>query len=294
MIAFTLAGVVAHSARAAIVFGQLDDFEGGTPMGWVEGDPSPNPPRNVATGGPQGGGDNYLRNISDTGQWAGSKMIMFNAAQWAGDYSAAGVTRVEGWMANLGQTPLSMRFIVRSGGTAYGSTTPAVLPADGAWRRVAFDLTASRMSRIDGVQSLAAVLTNVGTVRVLSSSRLQWEGDDLDGVLGVDDLRAMRLPGDADFDGRVTAADFWAVRRNLGSPAPSGQAGWRRGDFDFDGRVDAHDVIAVRRNFGRTAAAAPAEAQALATVVPEPATGAMLMCGATCLLLRRRGISARF
>ncbi|PWB73274.1 MAG: hypothetical protein C3F15_10055, partial [Holophagae bacterium] len=68
---------------------QVDDFEDGTTMGWEEGAPSPNPPVNVADGGPGGAGDAYLENTSSGGTGAGSRMVMFNNAQWTGDYVAA-------------------------------------------------------------------------------------------------------------------------------------------------------------------------------------------------------------
>jgi len=48
-------------ASAQITSNQSDNFEDGTVQGWSEGNPSPNPPANIADGGPGGSGDNYLQ-----------------------------------------------------------------------------------------------------------------------------------------------------------------------------------------------------------------------------------------
>ena len=64
---FSLIGVLISGAALAIGAGQVDDFEDGTVQGWSEGGPSPNPPVNIATGGPDGADDNYLRNAASGG-----------------------------------------------------------------------------------------------------------------------------------------------------------------------------------------------------------------------------------
>lgn len=69
---------------AQVTAGQVDDFEDGTVQGWMEGAISPNPPTNIATGGPAGAGDNFLQNISviPVSGTVGRRMAMFNTAQW--------------------------------------------------------------------------------------------------------------------------------------------------------------------------------------------------------------------
>ena len=122
----------------AITVGQIDDFETGTTMGWREGSQSPNPPVNVADGGPVGAGDNYLQNESSGVGQAGSRQAMFNDEQWSGNYLAAGVTGIQAQMANFGDSTLSMRIALGDesdrSGTWYGSNSAVLLPADGIWR----------------------------------------------------------------------------------------------------------------------------------------------------------------
>ena len=79
-------------ARAAITFGQLDDFQSGMTTGWQQGAISTHPTTVVATDGPGGAGDAYLQNVSTGMFGAGSKQVMFNMAQWSGNYATAGVT----------------------------------------------------------------------------------------------------------------------------------------------------------------------------------------------------------
>src|SRR5204862_1256359 len=108
----------------AVDFGQIDDFQDGTAMAWDEGIVSPNRPTNVANGGPAGAGDAYLRNVSTGGVGgSGSRQVMFNRSQWTGDFGAAGVTRIEGDLANFGTTPLSIRVALKGPmGSWYVST----------------------------------------------------------------------------------------------------------------------------------------------------------------------------
>ena len=190
--------LLALALRAlAISPGQVDTFEDGTTMGWQEGAPSPNPPTNVPTGGPAGAGDAYLENISSGGFGAGAKMIMFNDAQWAGNYNAAsGTNRLTADMANFGATMLHMRIAIRGGPnqSVYASTSAVVLPTDGVWRAVLFDLTPSGMTNLAGADTLADVLGSVAELRILSAQAgPAASGDPIVATLGMDNLRAVSV-----------------------------------------------------------------------------------------------------
>jgi len=176
---------------------QIDDFEDGTVMGWSEGGSSLNPPVNITTGGPAGTGDNYLQNISSGGSGAGSKMVMFNTAQWSGNYVTAGITQIYAAMANFGANPLSMRVAVQGpGNTRYGSATAVNLPADGQWYPASFTLTGGGLSLISGSETLATVLSNVNTIRILSNAGgPNWHGESISATLGVDNINAIPEPG---------------------------------------------------------------------------------------------------
>jgi hypothetical protein len=180
------------AARAhAISLGQIDDFQDGTTQNWTDGSPSPNPPVNISDGGPAGVGDAFLQDVSAGGDGAGGALVMFNFTQWIGDYVAAGVDAIEADMANLGADPLHMRIAFQgAAGTQYGSTDAAVLPADGEWYHLRFDLTA--VTLIEGEDSLDVVLANLTTLRILSSEAgPAWKGDRIAATLGVDNITAV-------------------------------------------------------------------------------------------------------
>jgi len=275
------------SAHGAITFGQIDNFQDGTTMGWAEGPASPNPPTNVPAGGPRGAGDAYLQNVSGGGGGAGGKMVMFSGSQWAGNYNAAGVTQIDASVANLGTEPLFLRLAVLSGTAVYGSADAIELPADGAWRRVTFNLAGDALTRVEGTDTLGQALSHVQNLRVLSAQAgPTLMGDFVAGTLGMDDVRALRLPGDANFDGRVDAADFRVARLAAGN---RGLGGWAQGDFDFDGRVSARDLALLRRNFGQSIPAPPAQAATMSVaLVPEPGTAGVVGLVGAALVIRRR------
>ena len=281
----------AGAARGVIVFGQLDDFENGTVMDWTHGFPSPNPPTNIATGGPGGTDDNYLQNTSTGGMGAGSRQVMFNQTQWAGNYNAAGVTRITGFMKNFGTTDLFMRLAVQGGtlNSWYASTNAISLPASGAWTPFTFDLTPSAMTGVIANEPLSDVLASVFALRILSAQAApELRGDIVAATLGVDNLRALRLQGDANFDGRVNLNDFNVLAANFGT---TGTATWQTGDFNFDGNVNLNDFNLLAANFGQVIAGPSVSSgdwSALASAVPEPAGGCAALGVLVALGSRRR------
>lgn len=183
----------------AISGGQIDDFENGSVQGWSEGGNSSNPPTNQPSGGPAGADDNYLRNESSGEGAGGSRMTMFNTQQWQGDYLAAGIVAIEADMINLGQEPLSMRVALGSsqsgisGGSWYASSQPNLLPVGGGWQRVRFLLVPFALTRVQGLGSLDLVLSQVQELRMVSSQNPAKGGDQIAGVLGVDNIRAVTI-----------------------------------------------------------------------------------------------------
>lgn len=187
-----LAALLLIGDAQAIELGQIDDFQDGTTMGWEEGIPTPNAPSNIPDGGPGGIGDAYVENRSAGGVGPGSRQIMFNQAQWTGDYIGVGVDGISLDLANFGNTTLYIRLAIegQSGGQ-FGSTLPFELPPDGQWYRASFGLDDTSLSFIDGLDDLTAVLSNVVELRILSAeSDPAWRGDAIDATLGVDNISA--------------------------------------------------------------------------------------------------------
>jgi hypothetical protein len=281
------------SEGAGISFGQLDDFLSDA-AGWSEGAISPNPPVVVTSGGPGGENDSYLRNDSSGGFGAGSKQIMFNQSQWTGDFNAAGVTRIEMRVANLGTTPLSVRIAFAGGFSQFGSTSAVELPAGSGWQRAVFNLTSAAITTLSGPATVAEALASVTEVRILSAAGgPAYNGDGLVSSLGVDSIRALRQPGDATFDGFVNFADLVVLAQNYNTV---GKTSWGIGDFTFDNAVDFADLVILAQNYnsgaGTAAEGVGGEAfdsdWALAqSLVPEPGC-ALLLAGGLCGTVQRR------
>lgn len=183
---------------AALVVGQTDDFQDGTTQGWRSGVVNPNPPSNVATGGPLGAGDRYLQIVSTGGVGPGSKLIAFNTAQWAGDYLAAGVTGITMDLKNLGSSPLSMRIGLMSstlqGSPGYVTSTAFPLPVDGNWHHAVFGLSAADLTGINAPPALSTILSGTAELRILHSAGPALNGDNIVGSVGVDNIAAVPEP----------------------------------------------------------------------------------------------------
>jgi hypothetical protein len=209
--AVLICALIPATAWGTVTLGQIDDFEDGTMQNWVEGGPSPNPPFNIADGGPGGAGDNYLSLTASGGSGPGSRQIMFNRVQWRGNFISAGVDTVSAMMANFGAAPVTMRVAIEGDfGQRYASTIGQVLPADGVWYPVSFDLTASGMTQVGGTHVLPIVLSNVNEFRILASAAPSYLGDAIVSSVGVDDIAAVPEPASL---GLLALGAVWGLRR---------------------------------------------------------------------------------
>jgi len=248
---FTLilcAMLVAPDAAPAVECGQTDDFEDGTTQGWEEGAFSPNPPTNVPNGGPAGLGDGYMRDVSSGGHGPGSRMAVYNRAQWAGDYLSAGVTRIEVDLANFGATAMAIRVGVEFNLNRFVSTDAFALPPGGQWQHAVFDLSAAGMTQTLGTETLATVLSNVAQFRIISSADAAWEGDAIVATLGVDNITAV-VTGDCDADGDVDLDNAATFSTCLSGPDAGLSPGCSCVNFDCDDDVDLRDFQALQSTY---------------------------------------------
>jgi hypothetical protein len=197
-LALVVAIALSAVPAAAIVLGQFDNFQSGTLQNWTGG----SNPSNQPSGGPDGAYDRYLR-ITSGG--VSSNLGVFNSAQWAGSYGAAGVTRVNIDLDNFGPDPVSLRIMIATPGcngppltcTAWTSTNATVLPAGVGWVRVEFSLAEPDLTRVLGTDSYATSIANV--------DKLTLRHDDgapsppgtqilVNAVLGIDNVTALPEP----------------------------------------------------------------------------------------------------
>jgi len=195
------------TASAVVVLpGMIDDFETGTTMSWVKGssprsDASALPPINLANGDES---NRFLEVHSHGGipdpfyRDAHSRMVFFNEAQWAGDYSQIGSISMK--MKAVSAENLYMRLAIYDSGpdrvySRYVSSVPTVLAADGKWHDISLSLAVTDLSRFRGERTAEEVLSDVSHLRILSSMDYAdaWGVDKILATLGVDDITAVAI-----------------------------------------------------------------------------------------------------
>ena len=200
LLSLFLAVVIAATSASAISLGQLDDFEDATLKNWSNGGVAGVPaPTNVNSGGPGGAGDNYLQIASAGGGGAGSRLTIFNHAQWLGNYIAAGVTAIEVDLRNSGPTQLSIRLAFKSslsmGGPAY-LTQAAILPSGSGWQHFTFSLAPASLIPVAGPPAYNTLFSGgIAEVRFINEiGANNSNGDIITAQLGIDNIRAVPEP----------------------------------------------------------------------------------------------------
>lgn len=186
----TLVGLLAWPlAAGAVQLGQTDSFADGLD-GWGSGAASPQPPAVVAAGGPAGAADAWLQVTSTGQQGAGGKLVAIAGDQWAGNYTAAGVTGLSMWVQNPGATDLSLRLWLNAPAGNAISLDAVLLPAGSAWQAVRFNLLPAALNG-----PAASVLADVREVRLFHGTAAAFPGGNIAARLGMDNVTAVPEPG---------------------------------------------------------------------------------------------------
>ena len=173
---------------------RFDNFEDGTTQGWGSGNPNPNPPANVTTGGPAGTDDNYLRVTSNGGSGAGSRLVVINSNQWTGNYLGTGVKSVSMHLKNFGSTTLSMRIALFGDGGEAWSMNPILLAPSTNWQSIVFSVQPTDLTGAPILDSLLRILSNVYSFRILHSVAGGIRGDVVNAQIGIDNITALSQP----------------------------------------------------------------------------------------------------
>jgi len=243
-------------------------------QGWAGGSILP---ERVATGGPAGDGDAFLRVFTN------SNLATHNTSSaWTGNLASIEAGRVNvDMMSPLSSSPLEIRLVL-FGPTAIESRwTSAVaqsVPNDGMWRGYTFSLAESELVRVLGLATYAEVIADV--VRVMfrhDPGTPDSGGTFVLGTLNLDNIELAAAdvpsgPGDFNGDGVVDDAD-------LDDPAD----GWRA---RFGADLDGNDFLVWQRHLGTAGGGA---ATAWGASVPEPAGVVLGWTVVAVMLYARRG-----
>ena len=209
-------------------------------------------------------------------------------ANWEGDWTAAGVTKVSFDVRNpgttLGASNLTMRLGIAGpdGASAFGDvyiTAGQIVPPDNNWHSLTFDVLASDFIAVGSGTDIPAALADVTQFRIFSNPLDEFPGSGAPNEFYLDNIRAIgspaMVPGDYNQNGTVDAADYVLWRDTLDQNVTPGTGADGSGPAgEPDGVVNTHDYNFWRARFGSTAAASAAS---LATsAVPEPASWVLL------------------
>lgn len=185
----TIGAACLVAMSSAITLGQVDTFEDGTALGW--GHPQTHQPENIATGGPRGVDDNYLRFAGGLVGWP-QHLAMFNQQQWVGNWIAAGVTVVEAHVKNEGPDPVELRAVWHGQqASRWTSTDGITVPADNKWYKIAFPCRESDMTRVLGTETYADVMGNLERFMIRHDAGTPSSGGSpVDAAVGIDNIEA--------------------------------------------------------------------------------------------------------
>ncbi len=192
-----LIAVLAYTVSTAQIFpGFFNDFQDGTTQGWSNGGSSPNPPTNVADGGPGGAGDAYLEEISSGTVGPGSRMVVFNtSSDWQGDYSS--LIEIAFNARNTSDEDLFIRLAFEGGSddTSISSTNSVTVPAQSDWAFYSLNVEPAEFTIIGGANSVTEVLADVNEIRILHSDTPSFIGAIVAATLHLDNISTSGLIG---------------------------------------------------------------------------------------------------
>jgi hypothetical protein len=173
---------VSAVSSAQVVLNQVDDFQAGHNHNWGGG----SNPVNIATGGPAGAGDRYMRISS-----SGSNLATYNVFQWSGHYPAAGVDRIEVDLKNTGSNPLVIRLVLFShSGARWSSLNSVSLPVGSSWTHATFAIAQSNFQQTLGTGSWNDLITDVERMMFRHEPVISSGGTAVVGQLGIDNISA--------------------------------------------------------------------------------------------------------
>jgi len=195
------ASMTALTPAHAVNPGEVDTFAGGIEAWFAGGGPSGQvpavPPTVIANGGPAGAGDSFLQIAADGSAGAGGRLVAMNAAQWAGNYLAAGISAIAMDLRNLGQSDLTVRLYFEDpipGPPANEAVTTfgVLLHAGGGWTHALFPIAPANLTVLQG--DATTLLSHTTVLRIFSGAEADFPPAQIAGVLGVDNIQAVPEP----------------------------------------------------------------------------------------------------
>ena len=179
----------------------------------------------VQLGGPGGPADPFLLLTSTGGGGPRSRLSAINTTEFAGDYTAAGVSAITMDLSNFGGTDLFLRLLLLDFDEVTGApingaltTTAHFVPGGSGWHSASFDLTAAGLTLLFPGGTAADLLANVDELRIFHNPAPTFNPGQLPPIaaaLGVDNIRtgAVAAPEPATLTLLLAAAAATLARR---------------------------------------------------------------------------------
>ena len=190
----------ASQSALALSAGQTDTFSGPSLDNWfaggITGNVPPSPPQAVSSGGPGGASDAFMLITALGGTGAGSRLVVINAAQWAGNYLGSGIPAIAMDLKNFGDTDLTIRLLFEDpvgGPPADEAVTTAgvFLAAGSGWTHATFNVSPASFTALSG--SVTTLLGQTTIIRIIDAPTAA-DAISLVGKLGVDNVTAVPEP----------------------------------------------------------------------------------------------------
>lgn len=202
---FALALIAFAQTAGAITLGQVDDFQSGDRMNWLNGASAV---ELIDSGGPAGAGDAYVQ-VTANGGGQGGRLVAQNynnpfnvppiTSQWTGNYIAAGVTAIEFDLINQSSVTLSIRIAFKTEISQSSSgylSLPVILAPGSGWQHFSISIAAANLIPIGGPAAYTTFFQNgFEEMRIINEAgATNLNGDPVVGQLGIDNIRAVPEP----------------------------------------------------------------------------------------------------
>ena len=197
--------VLLRSTAAGVMIGQIQTFDD-PDHHWIRGGGPLGPPETtlpLGLGGPGGPADPYLTIESTGTSGPGSRLSALNFNEWAGDYIAAGISRIRMDVRNFTSADdvvLRLLFVDfgAMGPENAAMSAPITVLAGSGWQPIEFDISPAALTTLVG--SATNALANTEEFRIVhnpGSTFIPGQIPPVTATLGVDNINAVPEPGSA-------------------------------------------------------------------------------------------------
>ena len=187
LLLLALCTIITGLLSAQPEIGLINDFEDNSRSGWSKGN-SINNPEIIASGGPSGEDDGFLRLESD-GSGSGGKWLIYNTSSaWTGNWSDAGIEFIQMDVRNNSNTEVTMRLALGTSNRQMNNggifSSGVSVPANSDWMTIEIPVGSGEFIGGNALNTLS----NVGVIRILHNNNPSWRGAAIVASIDLDNI----------------------------------------------------------------------------------------------------------